>query len=122
MLVESVIRRTGGTRVRLHDVEYVFTPGADGRHLCEVENADHAQTLCAIPEGFRMADESTDPLLRVRFGDDPTMAAELMEWAKSHGLSDRRAVLDYAQHQGLSFGPRTKTGTILRQMMEIASS
>ncbi len=51
-LIESLIRRPGGTTVTLGDEDYSFEPNDKGAHICEVVDADHAERLLAITEGF----------------------------------------------------------------------
>lgn len=54
MLIESIIRRKGGSRITIGKTEYHFKPGPeDARHLCEVADEDHVQTFIAIKEGYR---------------------------------------------------------------------
>lgn len=57
MLIESIIKREGGTKITLGGEEYSFQPDAHGRHVCEVKNRDHIGILLAIREGFRLADD-----------------------------------------------------------------
>lgn len=59
-IIESLIRRKGGTTVTLGPVDaprtykFVSTP-PDPRHLCTVSNDDDVDTLVAIKEGYRLA-------------------------------------------------------------------
>lgn len=59
MLIESKIKRPGGTRVPMPSgIEYHFKPeseSAEARHLCEVENEDDLARFLAIPEGYKIA-------------------------------------------------------------------
>lgn len=54
MLIESKIKRPGGSYIELGGITYHFAPNAEGRHVCEVDNDDHVDRLLAIPEGFRL--------------------------------------------------------------------
>lgn len=54
-LIESILKRKGGTRVKLDDTDYHFVADDDGRHIASVSDADHIAKLLAIPEGFRLA-------------------------------------------------------------------
>ena len=63
MLIESLIRRKGGSTVTLgsnpvRTYKFVPTP-PDPRHLADVTNEDDIGTLLAIKEGFRLAKGST---------------------------------------------------------------
>lgn len=53
MKIESIIRRAEGSTVVLGTNSYHFTPGEDGRHVCEVEDEAHIDRLLSIKEGFR---------------------------------------------------------------------
>lgn len=53
MLIESIIQRDGGTIVEIHDARYHFKPGDDGCHVAEVADANHAELLLSIREGYR---------------------------------------------------------------------
>lgn len=56
MLIESIIRRNGGTKINLHGKIYHFqTVGNDPRQVCEVSDPDDLQTMLSIKEGFRVA-------------------------------------------------------------------
>lgn len=82
MLIESIIRRAGGTQVALvhpdskkgTKVEYDFKPQPSTglAHVCPVKISAHIETFLAIPEGYRkygseeeetldMGDASIDP-------------------------------------------------------------
>jgi hypothetical protein len=57
MLIESKIKREGGTHVTLDGVSYHFKQLSkeDDRHVCEVANDDHIERFLAVSEGFRPA-------------------------------------------------------------------
>lgn len=57
MLIESIIKREGGTHITLGGEKYSFMPDDQGRHVCEVKNRDHIGTLLAIREGYRLAND-----------------------------------------------------------------
>lgn len=44
--------RKGGTTVSMGDTIYHFKPDAEGLHVCDVDNLDHAKRLLAIPEAY----------------------------------------------------------------------
>ena len=54
MLIESKIRREGGSKIDIGGVVYHFAPGADGAHVCDVTDEDALARFLAIPEGFRL--------------------------------------------------------------------
>lgn len=55
MLIESIIKREGGTHITLDGEKYSFLPDDQGRHVCEIKNRDHIGRLLAIREGYRLA-------------------------------------------------------------------
>lgn len=59
-VIESIIRRKGGTKVRLNGTEYHFTPDEEGRHVAEVSKNAHIQRFLAVPEGFRLLDDEEE--------------------------------------------------------------
>ena len=61
MKIESIIKRPGGSQVKLGAIAYHFKPDELDRHVADVENPDHAKVLLGITEGFR----SLDPVVEV---------------------------------------------------------
>ena len=60
MLIESLIKRTGGTVIELEapKAAYHFKPTeTDDRHIADVGVSHHAKTLLRIKEGFRAVDD-----------------------------------------------------------------
>ena len=60
MLIESLIKRTGGTVIELEapKAAYHFKPtDTDERHIADVDVSHHAKTLLRIKEGFRAVDD-----------------------------------------------------------------
>lgn len=59
MLIESIIKRRGGTYIPFGpadnpEVVYHFAPTVDGGpHVCEVANEAHIERFLSITEGFR---------------------------------------------------------------------
>lgn len=53
-LLESIIKREGGTRFTMGTTAYHFAPDTQGRHVAVVSDGDHLAKLLAIPEGFRL--------------------------------------------------------------------
>lgn len=113
MLIESIIRRPGGTKTKIGRIEYHFKPQADdGPHVAEVADKDHAALLLAIREGYRLPGEApvVDEELPVLPEEDPYPLAEivadqlsnreLQALAKAHmGLvgSNKQKALDFAK-------------------------
>lgn len=64
ILIESILRRPGGTQVELDGVLYHFKATNDpenlGRECCHIANAKHIQRLMGIPEGFRILETAAD--------------------------------------------------------------
>lgn len=54
MLIESKLRREGGSRIQIGNETYHFAPDGEGRHVCEVTNKAHIQRFLSITEGFRL--------------------------------------------------------------------
>lgn len=53
-IIESLIKRPGGSRVTLGHITYHFAPSpTDDRHTAVVVDIGHMQTLVAIKEGYR---------------------------------------------------------------------
>lgn len=62
MKIESLIRRKGGTRVKLDDTAYHFRPTEeDERHTADVTISAHVKRFLAIPEGYQPAELSDLP-------------------------------------------------------------
>lgn len=60
MLIESLIKRKGGTVIELEapQAAYHFKPTeTDDRHIADVDVSHHAKTLLRIKEGFRAVDD-----------------------------------------------------------------
>ncbi len=56
MRIESLIRRKGGTFIRLdQDIYHFVATPDDPRHVAEVADPAHIQALLAIKEGYRIA-------------------------------------------------------------------
>lgn len=70
MKIETILKRPGGTKVRLGSDTYHFKPDDQDRHVAEVENPDHVKVLLNIPEGYR----SLDPLPAQQVSLDEAMA------------------------------------------------
>ncbi len=70
MKIESILKRPGGTKVRLGADEYHFKPDELDRHVAEVENAEHAKVFLNVPEGYR----SLEPLAEVDVSLDEALA------------------------------------------------
>lgn len=54
MKIECVLRREGGTKADIDGTEYHFEPLADGSHVAEIENDEHADRFLAIPEAYKV--------------------------------------------------------------------
>jgi hypothetical protein len=52
MIIESLIKREGGTEVIIGDDKYLFEPNEDGAHVSEVDNKEHIERFLSITEGF----------------------------------------------------------------------
>lgn len=54
MKIECKLRRDGGTKVELGDIEYHFEEQADGAHVADVTNEEHLARFLAIPEAYKI--------------------------------------------------------------------
>lgn len=54
MKIECILRREGGTRAEIGGTEYHFEPLADGAHVAEIANDEHADRFLAIPEAYKV--------------------------------------------------------------------
>jgi hypothetical protein len=54
MLIESKIRREGGSHIDIAGVDYHFKADTSGVHVCDVTDEAAIARLLAIPEGFRL--------------------------------------------------------------------
>lgn len=54
MQIECILKREGGTKTAIGEIEYHFAPQADGAHVADVENEDHQDRFLAISEGYRL--------------------------------------------------------------------
>lgn len=57
MLIESKIKRAGGSHVDLDGVAYHFKDDGTGRHVAEVLSRRHLAVFLAIPEGYQIPEE-----------------------------------------------------------------
>lgn len=81
MLIELTLHRPGGTEVTFGnppDTAYRFEPDAEGRHVCEVDDPDHAATLLAIP-GYREVAPLGDPFAALDDGLSDDDLREILE-------------------------------------------
>lgn len=53
-LIESKLRRVGGSVIPLGGTDYHFLPYTDGAHVCDVANEEHADRFLSITEGFKL--------------------------------------------------------------------
>lgn len=65
MKIECKIRRPGGTHVPMPaaggTIDYHFAPLADGAHVAEVANAEHAARFLSITEGYKRYGAAASP-------------------------------------------------------------
>jgi hypothetical protein len=90
MLIESKIKRDGGSKIDIGGVVYHFAPNAAGAHVCEVEDEDAIARFLSIREGFAPAPDIAPPPapLRVAVVDmlDSMDDATLRAYAKERGI------------------------------------
>lgn len=81
MLIESKIRRTGGTSISMGDEVYHFAPDDEGRHVCDVTNKAHIQRFLSITEGFCLvgAEDEVTSTAPPPPSSDPLSGADAVE-------------------------------------------
>jgi hypothetical protein len=52
MLIKTLIKRDGGSKVDIDSITYDFQPDSDGCHVCDVTEAAHVELLLSIAEGY----------------------------------------------------------------------
>lgn len=58
MKIVSILRRPGGTFIKLGTVAYHFAPDEQDRHVADVTDPDHIERLLDIPEGYCALEET----------------------------------------------------------------
>lgn len=84
MKIESLIRRPGGTKVDLDDVQYHFKPeGEDPRHVADVNRDEHVRSLLRIPEGYQpLEGEKVSSKLQKKLDEDAALKGSAVHAAK----------------------------------------
>lgn len=112
MKIECLIKRPGGTKVRLGATPYHFKPDELDRHVAKVENEDHQKAFLSVKEGY----VSLDPLpirpvsldeaiaaLRAQFPDaDPAQLAEVISARPEPAQEAPQGVTVPAPEQGFT--------------------
>jgi hypothetical protein len=52
MKIECKLKREGGSSIEIGGTTYEFLPDANGAHVAEVANTEHAERFLAIPEAY----------------------------------------------------------------------
>ena len=52
-IIECLIKRAGGSIIELGAEKYHFKPNAEGDHICEIADQEHAGILLAIDTAYR---------------------------------------------------------------------
>lgn len=52
MIIQSLLKRKGGTIVDIDGVEYAFTPDSNDNHICEVKEQSHIDRFLSISEAY----------------------------------------------------------------------
>lgn len=76
-LLESIIKRSNGTRVTFGGgaVVYHFKPDSTGAHVAEVGNVEHVERLLSIkPQAYRAVETASKPK-----NDDPVTETEIVD-------------------------------------------
>lgn len=110
MLIESLIRRIGGTQVVLDATKYIFRPedkaipstDLNVPHVAEVADKKHMAIFLSISEGYAVADRDPDePIKDILLGSD--------DFESSYVIGERKwtlgeVVLRAHERSGLSVG------------------
>jgi len=59
MLIEHKVKRPGGSDHRIDGTTYEFREDKEGRHVCEVKNAEHAKRFLSISTFVKVGGGST---------------------------------------------------------------
>lgn len=109
MLIESKLRRPGGSLVTLGETNYRFKPltdDPDAPHVCEVADPDHIEILLNIPHGFRDTSAKAAP---ERFPEPPPPPPpldpealtnkDLYDWASKRKIvwKSKQSIMDYGR-------------------------
>ena len=62
VLIESLIKRPGGSKIPMGSVTYHFAPDDLGRHVATVSDTDHIARFLQSAEGFRLLGAVTAPI------------------------------------------------------------
>lgn len=54
VIIESLIKRAGGSKIPMGGATYHFAPDDHGRHVATISDPDHIARFLQISEGFRM--------------------------------------------------------------------
>lgn len=99
MLIESKIKRFGGTVVKLGDTTYHFySTDKIAAHVAEVKNADHVDRFLAIPEGYRVYMDERSPESEKKQAD--LLDAEQAEEVKQTTARKRKPKADEVEQAG----------------------
>lgn len=94
MQIECKLKREGGSRVPLGNIEYHFAPLADGAHVAVVENEAHQDRFLSITEAYRLyrgAEQATAAPAEVKL---PEPAAAPIALPQDAGTVVFQGVLD----------------------------
>ena len=145
MLIESLIKRKGGTTIAMQmlgkrgKISYHFKPvdpdNVDSPHLCEVTDKHHIQKFLSITEGFMIAgayeelqneevEEEIEPEETEGFiKADKMTNYELEAWAKLRNIAhlNTQSIEDYQVKTlgGDKVDRRKRPFTLLRDLVEL---
>jgi|GEM_PF-6693299 len=115
MLIQSKLKREGGTLIGIGDEEYHFKDDGNGNHVCDVKNESHVKKLLSITEGFHKFGEKPvkQDLLDEPVDDNENKLPENPEdwtnkqandWAKAHKLNpnNKPNLIDFAVSKGIA--------------------
>lgn len=121
MLIEHKVKRPGGSDHRIDGTTYEFREDKEGRHVCEVKNAEHAKRFLSISTfekvGGKPSAETNGQQADGGTGDAPADdGADAPTDGKDDGdLADmsKAELLAIAKDAGLEVDGRAKKETII---------
>ena len=119
MKIECKIKRAGGSRVTLGGKEYRFEPDANGRHVADVDDADHAARLLDI-SAYRQVDGDAEAPVASEGYQGDSEGEEREETDLDH-LDDEGLARVYEEVLGKKPHHNAKRETLIRQIEERAA-
>lgn len=131
MLIQSKLKREGGTIVVLGDTEYHFKDDGKGNHVCKVDDEAHIARFLSITEGYHEAGKKAgkqSPPAEENNDDEDALPEDpstwtnkqANEWAKAQNLNpvNKPNLLDFAATKGIEVDENQSPANIIRAIAE----